>query len=909
MVGLFVVIGGFHVGSFAPQAEAAAGINQQINFQARLLNSQGATVPDGTYNVQFKIYQDGTGCVVSGSSPCGGTLLWTESWLNNTTQGVAVKNGYFSAYLGSISSLAGVDFNQDSLWLSLNIGTTNPSCTPFTNCGGDGEMLPFKRFASNPYALNSGKLSGLTSSQFVQLAQGVQVDTSTASSIFINKTGATGNIIQLQDAGTDAFVVGNAGNTSINTNSATALTVQNGSNNAFGVDTSNIKVAIGLSTASASSRLSVAGQGAANGITLGDGATGSANLYVSANDTLKTDDAFHIDTDVALAFRLRDAAGTTTILTVDNSTGNMSIGATDTSTYRLKVVSATNTGIQVINTASPSATSGAGIVGHLSSLPTAANQRMGYYLFGTTTANSAGLLGYSEQAHSAANKGTYLSFETTNLDTNTRGEKLRISANGNVGIGTTGTPSALLQLGSDAGTAASGIMLGSGADLVTLYRSAGDTLKTDDSLVVGTGLTVSGGGTSITGNSTISGILGGVTDFTLSGSISGGTSYSGSANITSTGGSIIAATHTGPGAVTVSSGGSSALTLTSASGTAILGGTTNSIQRTNSALELDVVNAAAASTLNVTNSDGSQVANLNVEGGLNIGSGQTYKINNADINSAGTLTNVAYENQANVFTAAQSLQHTNASAFLIQTNSGGATLLTADTSAMIIKIGTASAGTLLGVDLTVSEAEVTTTLRVGTTSNGMDFSASGVTYYGTGANLSRRLVLSPEYPGGTLSPDTTSNVGTMTSDSERATANNWRNYYNWVSTQATNQDYDILVRVILPADFVSWETGSCPGSACALEIEYKTGLAATTNNGVSGFIYNASSDTAICALAEAGSTSWTSFGCTSATLDDGGTDLDTAGQVAVIRITLKANSTASAAARAGDIVLRYKAKY
>ena len=31
----------------SPPVNAAAGINQQINFQGRLLNAAGATVPDG----------------------------------------------------------------------------------------------------------------------------------------------------------------------------------------------------------------------------------------------------------------------------------------------------------------------------------------------------------------------------------------------------------------------------------------------------------------------------------------------------------------------------------------------------------------------------------------------------------------------------------------------------------------------------------------------------------------------------------------------------------------------------------------------------------------------------------------------------------------------------------------------
>ncbi|HSX02709.1 MAG TPA: hypothetical protein VLI05_05360, partial [Candidatus Saccharimonadia bacterium] len=47
----------------SPPLHAATGINQQINFQGRLLNAAGAVVADGTYNMEFKIYQDGTGTV------------------------------------------------------------------------------------------------------------------------------------------------------------------------------------------------------------------------------------------------------------------------------------------------------------------------------------------------------------------------------------------------------------------------------------------------------------------------------------------------------------------------------------------------------------------------------------------------------------------------------------------------------------------------------------------------------------------------------------------------------------------------------------------------------------------------------------------------------------------------------
>jgi parallel beta-helix repeat protein len=240
-------------------AQAAAGTNQQINFQARLLNSQGATVPDGNYNVEFKIYQDGDGVLGGGDE----TLKWTETRLNNNSQGVTVKNGYFSVNLGAVTSFgSSIDWNQDTLWLSLNIGNTNATCTPFSGCGPDGEMTPFKRFASNPYAMNSGQLGGLTSSQFVQLAQGLQVDSSTANaSIAINKTGATANILTLQRGGLDVLLLDNSGTALLRpqTDSVTALQVKDRTNNVTVLDVDTVNQRVGIGTAVPADTLDVNG--------------------------------------------------------------------------------------------------------------------------------------------------------------------------------------------------------------------------------------------------------------------------------------------------------------------------------------------------------------------------------------------------------------------------------------------------------------------------------------------------------------------------------------------------------------------------------------------------------------------------------------------------------------------------
>lgn len=225
-LGVFAFIGFY--ASFNKPASAVTGINQQMNFQGRLLNSQGATVPDGYYNVQFKIYQDGDGQSVGNTtgSPSG-TLKWTESRLNANGNGVQVRNGFMSVDLGSVTAFgSSIDWNQSVLWLSMNIGSTNGSCTPFSNCSPDGEMVPMKRLSSTPYSLNSGQLGGLTSAQFLQLAQGVQTDVSNnTSSIFLNKTGTAGNFLQLQASGNDVFTLSSAGDISFGANANHTMSV------------------------------------------------------------------------------------------------------------------------------------------------------------------------------------------------------------------------------------------------------------------------------------------------------------------------------------------------------------------------------------------------------------------------------------------------------------------------------------------------------------------------------------------------------------------------------------------------------------------------------------------------------------------------------------------------------------
>ena len=216
---------------------ATTGINQQLNFQGRLYNAQGAVVPDGYYNIQFKIYQDGPGTAINNP---GGTLEWTEDWLNSSGNGVKVVNGFISVQLGSITPFGtNVDWNQDTLWLSMNIGSTNTTCTPFTSCTPDGEMVPMKRLSSTPYALNAGMLGGKTAADFIQ---NQNIAAQTASNFWIDGT-AKASTVSAATAVTTPVLRGTADGTA-------SIQLQNaaGTTTLLTADTTNNRIQIGSST-------------------------------------------------------------------------------------------------------------------------------------------------------------------------------------------------------------------------------------------------------------------------------------------------------------------------------------------------------------------------------------------------------------------------------------------------------------------------------------------------------------------------------------------------------------------------------------------------------------------------------------------------------------------------------------
>jgi hypothetical protein len=289
-LGVIAFLGGIWIsfGVVVTPVAAVVGTNEQINFQGRLFNAQGAVVPDGYYNVEFKIYQDGTGQAVGNPD---GTLRWTESHLNNNSQGIQVKNGYMSVELGSVNAFGSqVDWNQSVLWLSMNIGNTNTSCASFAACGPDGEMTPMKRLSSSVYAMNANKLGGLTAAGFIQ-NQNVAAQTTT--NFWID---GTGRATTLQAA------------TSVNTpalrsvaDSTTGIQVQNtaGTTTIMNIDTQNARVGIGTSAPSTS-------------------------LHVATNDATINQPALLVEQQGSgdASLELRDGSGKSFYVGMDRSSGS-----------------------------------------------------------------------------------------------------------------------------------------------------------------------------------------------------------------------------------------------------------------------------------------------------------------------------------------------------------------------------------------------------------------------------------------------------------------------------------------------------------------------------------------------------------------------------------------------------------
>ncbi|NQU27809.1 MAG: tail fiber domain-containing protein [Candidatus Marinimicrobia bacterium] len=101
-----------------------------MSIQGVIRDDTGASI-HGSYNIEFRLYDAAT----------GGTLKWNE------TQTLTVTNGVYSALLGSVNSLSGLNYDI-SYWLGIAIDDAE-------------ELIPRTKLTMSPYAMMAG-MDGIT---------------------------------------------------------------------------------------------------------------------------------------------------------------------------------------------------------------------------------------------------------------------------------------------------------------------------------------------------------------------------------------------------------------------------------------------------------------------------------------------------------------------------------------------------------------------------------------------------------------------------------------------------------------------------------------------------------------------------------------------------------------------------
>ncbi|NQT96302.1 MAG: tail fiber domain-containing protein [Candidatus Marinimicrobia bacterium] len=96
---------------------------QTLSIQGVIRDDTGASVDDGAYSIDFRLYTSATAT--------------SSAW--NETQSVNVVNGVYSAALGSVNSMAGLDFNVE-YWLGISIESAE-------------ELTPRTKLTLSPYAV------------------------------------------------------------------------------------------------------------------------------------------------------------------------------------------------------------------------------------------------------------------------------------------------------------------------------------------------------------------------------------------------------------------------------------------------------------------------------------------------------------------------------------------------------------------------------------------------------------------------------------------------------------------------------------------------------------------------------------------------------------------------------------
>ncbi len=261
-------------------AIAGVGINKQINFQGKVVNTAGINVTNDSYTFLFCIYNTASPATTC-TTGANNDAIWRES------KSITVTDGIFQTNLGDTNTTLGsLDFNNDQIFLGVNFNS-------------NGQMTPLVQFTASPYAMNADNLDGkdwtapgtigsltpntaafttLNSSGNTQLAStvgstlnlgnatgagtinsgGTSAWTNTAGNLTIST--ATSGTLALTSAGALNFSAGAASNVTL----ANIVNAWNYDSNTLSIDALNNRIGVGTSTPSAYLDIRASDTGAAS---------------------------------------------------------------------------------------------------------------------------------------------------------------------------------------------------------------------------------------------------------------------------------------------------------------------------------------------------------------------------------------------------------------------------------------------------------------------------------------------------------------------------------------------------------------------------------------------------------------------------------------------------------------------
>jgi hypothetical protein len=158
------------------------------------------------------------------------------------------------------------------------------------------------------------------------------------------------------------------------------------------------------------------------------------------------------------------------------------------------------------------------------------------------------------------------------------------------------------------------------------------------------------------------------------------------------------------------------------------------------------------------------------------------------------------------------------------------------------------------------------------------------------------MILSAEYQGAVLSADGSNNTGNMTADSDAA--NDSMNYYEWNSSEASLNDYDVRIRFTLPSNFSSWSSGG-------ITFNFATESTSSASNQLDFYVYEESS-ASIDGQSEDQVSSVAGTWTTTTISGSGLTECAAAGDVCMF--VVKMSSSNDNYVRVGDIEIDYDRK-